>query len=950
VGHTLEQWQSRQEAHFRALAAARSGSSFPLFALEHGLNGEEVGEISNLLKERLRANLSLSPFWLLWAIYAAEIGYAYEGDEYWQTFEQKTPGWDDHLRYSLASWFRKFQETYYGVAPTGQWASHFRLIAWPITHAILPQYLQRQFARALYDLRFRLASLVSLNAAAVGRLLAAQAHGSSRFHEFLQQEELTGRIVLAVLGHTPKGGVEPIEKATLDRIVGDLEKVRASREWLKEARRVVRDRFVGLARGAAPGMPRTPSMPHEGPGNPSIRPNLSLRYSGQATWSLLADLPDLRPLATTAELREFLRTTRCQLNGADTPRPAGWLFGSRRSVVLKAWPNANEPLVKFEGHDAIIEALLASDCRISRGPSWLFRIGSDGIAREIAGRIVRPGQSYILVGTDALPKPEGWIAETNVDCAGVSARRLDVPVGVSAQEIARLQSAQLQLAKTIRVWPAGLPGRGWNGEGSSEWLTTEWPCLGLVHDHPIVGYVLSLDGGAEAIIEAGAVGSPSFLRLPPLPAGVHFLSARALRDPSLQREAPAPEAEGHLVLNVREPEPWHPGQALHTGLIVTADPNDGDLDTFWDDRISLTIIGPESRQVHCRVTLAKSDGTEVLSATVGDAFNLPVSPEAWSRQFRKFTQNDDTAATYVEATSGCLVVEGEDLGEFRIPFERVVLPIRWQLRRRDGAVSARLVNDTGREDKSPTVNFFDMRYPLRSQELSTGEVGAGLNIEPPGGLLVAAFDPYQDDVVVSSTSPTSSLRDLGVAPSFPELENSAVTIPQALTALRSWSKARLVGPLAGVRRAQITTGLTSAIYKRLCGDGWARSEAAFRSSSSDQTTLDGLKSQVDGRTGFAAVINLHFHRMDENFTEGAAWYADLSRRYKVCSQPATCVAALWFASDPARLAADLSDGDLERLTEELAANPAVLRGARLLALLSANSGHPGSELLPRWSW
>ncbi|HEY1559257.1 MAG TPA: hypothetical protein VGF71_00030 [Caulobacteraceae bacterium] len=921
-----------------------------MFALEHGLSNDEIDEISRLLRERLRSNLSLSPFWLLWAIYGAELGYAYVGDEYWQSFEQKTPYWDDHDRYRLAAWFRKFQETYYGVAPTGQWASHFRLIAWPITHAILPQYLQRQFARALYDLRFRLASLVSLNAAAIGHLLAAQAHGSSRFHEFLQQEELTGRIVLAVLGHTPKGGVEPIEKATLDRIVGDLEEVRASREWLKEARRVVRDRFVGLARGAAPGMPRPPSTPHEVPSNPSIRPNLSLRYSGQATWALLADLPDLRPLATTAEIREFLRTTRCQLNGADTPRPAGWLFGSRRSVVLKTWPNANRPLVKFERHDAVVEGLLGSDCRISRGPSWLFRIGSDGIAREITGRIVRPGQSYILVGTDALPKPEGWIAETGIDCAGVSARRLDVPVGVSAQEIARLQSAQLQLAKTIRVWPAGLPGRGWNGEGSSEWLTTESPCLGLVHDHPIVGYVLSLDGGAEAIIEAGAVGFPSFLRLAPLPAGVHFLSARALRDPSLQREAPAPEAEGHLMLNVREPEPWHPGQPLHTGLIVTVDPNDGDLDTFWDDRISLTILGPESRQVHCRVTLAKSDGTEVLSATVGEAFNLPVLPAAWSRQFRKFAQHDDTAATYVEATAGCLIVEGEDLGEFRIPFERVVLPIRWQLRRQDSAVSARLVNDTGKEGMLPTVIRYDMRNPLLGNELSPREAAEPIQVGSPGSLLVASLGDYEDHVVISTTSRGSSLQDLGVAPTFAQLESGAISAPQALATLKRWSDARLVGPLAAVRLDQVKAGLVSAIYERICGEGWARSEAAFRSSSSGQTTLDDLKSHVDGRTGFAAVINLHFRRMDGNFTEGAAWYADLSRRYKVCAQPATCVAALWFASDPARLAADLSDGDLERLTEELAANPAVLRGARLLALLSANRGQPGSELLPRWSW
>ena len=108
-----------------------------------------------------------------------------------------------------------------------------------------------------------------------------------------------------------------------------------------------------------------------------------------------------------------------------------------------------------------------------------------------------------------------------VDCVGIWAYRLDVPTDVSAEFTEWLSEFKLQVARTVRVWPAGLPGRGWNGEGRSEWLTTEAPCFGMVQDHPVDGYVLRLDGKTEVDIEAGERGDPVFVRLPRLPAGKH---------------------------------------------------------------------------------------------------------------------------------------------------------------------------------------------------------------------------------------------------------------------------------------------------------------------------------------------------------------------------------------------------------------------------------------------
>lgn len=228
----LDGLHSFLDQHFRKLANLRADSGVPLFALEHGLSTLQIEEMSSLLRTHLASGERPSKYWLLWVVYAAEIGYGYTGEEYWHSFEEKTPGWELHHRNSLRDWYRKFQTTYLGVVPSGAWAENFPIIAWPITHAILPKYLQYQFARAIYQNRYRLAHLGALDPRTMGRLLATYADDTSmRFKQFLQQEELTGRILLGLIGASAGDASGPINSPTLRRIVDDLNAVRATRAW-----------------------------------------------------------------------------------------------------------------------------------------------------------------------------------------------------------------------------------------------------------------------------------------------------------------------------------------------------------------------------------------------------------------------------------------------------------------------------------------------------------------------------------------------------------------------------------------------------------------------------------------------------------------------------------------------------------------------------------------------
>jgi len=471
----LDHWQDRLSRHFASLAATREDSGFPIFALEHPLTPTEVEEVSSLLRKHLQANGRLGPHWLCWVIHATEIGYRYTGDEYWQSFDEVTTGWLLQHRDGLRSRFRKFQQTFGGVRPSGAWAGNFPIIAWPITHAILPKYLQYQFAYAIYQLRFRLAHFGGSDAQTAGRMLASYSYDTStRFRQFLQQEELTGRILLGLLGITPEVGPAPIYEPTLTRIIADLDAVQATRARLREARTVV-DRFKGLGR---PDSGRGPSnagdrertvdtFPH-----PDIRPRMLLRHSGGGNFSVAVDVPSFAPVAALEPgLGTFLKRTRCRIAGAPDVKPAGWtLSHGRRIAIIRSWPGPDAPLVQFEKSHPLLDRLLQADCVLSTGTFWLFRIGPDGVAREIVSRVVRPGFEYIVITPEAMPEGCSIMGPCSLDCSDMAAYRLSIPPNVSSDQTNWLSNLGMQIARTIRVWPAGMPCRSWDGEGQSEWL------------------------------------------------------------------------------------------------------------------------------------------------------------------------------------------------------------------------------------------------------------------------------------------------------------------------------------------------------------------------------------------------------------------------------------------------------------------------------------------------
>lgn len=933
----LKGLQDRLVAHFESLAAARERSGFPIFALEHGLSREELEGVSALLRARIRARLPLAPHWLLWAVYASEAGYGYTGDEYWPSFEGRTPGWRYDDRPKVKRWFRKFQESFNGVVPSGPWAEHFSIIAWPITHALLPRYLQRQFAQLLFDLRFLLAS-ASLDAGSVGRLLAAHAsHAPTRFQAFLEQEELTGQIVAALLRGESVDADDLIHPPTLRRIVADLEQVRSSREWLKETRRVVSDRFKGIGRGAYrprspidPAQPATPALPD--PSRFVIRPDLFLRHVGDGKWSVLLQLKSLRPIAAeSTPLRVFLDRTRCRLNGATDWKPTGWLLSGNRKGALRRWPDADAPLIQFERPDPLMDHLLQSEYRMTPGPVWLFRVGSDGIARHIASPTVRPGNDYVVVTKGGVLADLPGSATCALDCSGAHALRLAVPSQVSADVTARFRELGIEVARTIRVWPAGLPGRGWDGDGRTEWLTTEAPCFGIAPDHPIDALSFRLNDGAAQVIATEPSGRPTFFRLPPLTAGLHVLTVEAQRSSDLDDAVTIPPAKGFATLLVREPEPWTPGVASHPGLTVVCDPFDASLDILWRNGLDISVSGPEAFAVRVRLKLHAADGRQILSHLVHDSMALPIRPDAWRSAFGKFLDDEARAWKYLEAASCTLEIYGDTLGVCALSFDHDPSPLRWSFASRRRETFVRLVDDSGQHDDSADARFFSMARPLESIRLDAEPANKEFVVAPPGGLYLARHTPFEDAVVVSA-APTG-LEDLGIEPDV-DVQAGPPAVREAVGLLRLWHTARQAGFLVDVRRRQVTRRIFNAIFKSICGANWARAEEDFAARPSSPDALGVLRSLVDRHTRFGRAL------ASQSDVEGsdsavAARFASEAGRLGVSRDRHLCDFVLRFADRQEDvLTAPLLDDNVAQLVD----NPALLRGARLMSLLAEHHG------------
>ena len=847
----LREWQASLAAHFAELRESRlkDGLGRPVFSLEHGLDPAEIQDLEYAARASIRYRQPSRLHYLVWVVYSSELGYRYSGDEYWQTFEQETPGWEQYgNRYSIREFYRRFQRDFGGAEPSGVWAEQFSIICWPITHAILPKDLQLQLARTLYDLRNRFSRDILESTESLGKLIAARSwSATSRFQNFVQEKQLVGQIAAALLLQDEFGTSNLIHPNTLKRIREDVDRERQAREWLRSARQSagerVRTRGIGLPRRTTP----TPNVSRLDEARTEvtelgIEPRLILRPGGSSgeSWDVSLEIPELsHVLSRFPQTAEVLAGSRCTVAGSSgRPLARGRLLYGRQCIALNRWPRWDEVLLKFEQNDPQLDFLLRTECLLRPGPKWLFRIAADGLAYECRSLRVRPGERYILVSTtDQVPSTQHSTA-IELNCEGVNGTLLDLPEALTLDWEEALRHLGLEQSRTVEVWPAGLAPAAWDGEGYGEWPETEVPCLGIISDHPLAALSFSMETSINESFELTSLepGEPVFLEFPQLSVGLHRLHISAQ---NVSGGRPGQVGDLDVVIRILEERPQSQTLSPIGPLSLQIEPPSPTLEQLWEGQVDLSLQGPIGRSVDTNVSFFEPNGESPIFAQRLPPIFLPIRSDDWRNHFSERLQSSgDSKEAYDIARVCTLEFDAGELGEFNLRFERAFTPLRWGVRRRSRGYLVRLFDDSG--DPEPAVRSrWPFETPCVEEPLSFDSES-----EPhqSGGMLVARTARFTASIIVPPAPNSIQLSDLHLVPNIQRHEHSMDSVERLVDILGLWGRARLLGDLLSViRQRKVLRELLRELFRLLCGNHWATAENQYV----EKGTLDALRPLAD---------------------------------------------------------------------------------------------------------
>ena len=954
------------------LAAKRHAGSGkpPVFALEHGLAESEIEAVSRALRAYLAPK---APSWdhrLPWIVYAAELGYRYSGNEYWQTFEEETPGWaahGDRYRSWLRNCYRWFQREYGGATPSGQWAEWFTIICWPITHAVVPKDLQRQLARALYNVRQSFSQEMFASPATLGQLIAERSWTeSSRFQNLAQQTELVGQIAAALLLEGESGTEGFLYPPTLRRISDDLDRERRGREWLRTARRSAKQRtkIRGLARDSRrTSGPRRIDEARAEVAALGIEPRIVLQpvdIEG-TSWRVSVEIPDLSALSRRfPNARDVLTESRCVVAGNEgRPIARGrFLYGSQQ-LGLSRWPTPDEILLQFERSHADLEFLLRTECLLRPGPPWLFRIASDGLAYECRSSRVRPGQRYIVLTTAKVPASADVVRPADVQCRGIDGVLLDLPSGLSSRLEQVIQDLGLAQSRSFEVWPAGLAAVLWDGEGHGEWIADERPTLGVQSDHPLSMIRVSLDGQPDSMVKLTRVtpGKPLFLELPRLPVGLHTIRVEATG--TEPRDA---EDLGYLrvAMRVREARTWHHGVHPAGPLAVRVDPVVPTLEQLWDGQVEVEILGPRGRTVKCDISLLER-GKENPTVRICQPLELPTSPAQWRSHFETHFRSNKGVQRKYDAAYECRVdFTAGELGAFNLWCEREFTPVRWAVGEQNQNPIIRLIDDSGRAEV-PQVSHCSFEKPAVEERL---EFAPEYKVRAPGGLYLARQGEFSAGVIVLPRM--RSLSDLVRSPVIRSRPRSMPAVLEAVGLGCKWAAAKSSGDILSVaNRRNTLQAITQHVMGLIGGEGWAKAESDFREQRTrDLSALERAVTKRSDEASFARSLSREVADLAQaSIDQRVRRLAELATEHHVLgvSQGDSAVFrapdwmaqfALRFASSP-RDAVEWAGGHQRAAIRHLMEVPVIARAARFLVVgiddcLRSHSAP--DEVYAGWGW
>lgn len=816
----LKYLHQRLDCHFRSLHERRQElpSAAPVFALEHDLSGGDF----ELLQDAVRGAVALGIdarcgfWWLPFVVYAAEIGYDYVGGEYWPLFAEKTPGWESSSgwkvsrhRNRIKQWFKRFAVDYGGAEPKGGFASNFNIITWPITHAVMPAYLQRQLAQLLYESRAVLTAELLSDPDALGAFLAARTGGySERFRIFCTNQSLLGQVAAALLSGDDEESPYLV-RSTLVRLVDDLNNEHQSRTWLIHAQR-----SANLVR-ASGFLPKSSGAGCAQRGrhvSDVTNPKLFLRQE-DGGWRPYLELPDLTTLqARENQIGEALRLLRPKVEGCRKPLPRGKLLYPDK-VMLSAWPRRELPIIQLERGSSVVNDLIAEHCKITQDPWWVFRKQPGGLAIEVKGKFMRPGSEYCLIGRlDSEPPALPWVMKATVLTDGAHAFDVQVPHVISEAEIAELTAKKLSVVSDVSIRPVGLIPGSWDGEGAVDWLAGEPATLKVRSAQAVEKCTVTVDRGLPFVLEWPPGKEELMFALDDLTVGVHEVHIALLT-----AATSAPLANGWLAITIRDPHTNLEEDTRGAGIRLFATPARPKLTELWDGQANLSIDGPRGAKAELVIVLRDETGSAV--AEENHNITLPFSENSWRKLAAQELQKRKLLLAYDRAETCELSVFRSGVGFASLVSERGFHPLRWVLaKRHNGEYEARLIDRTGGDETQ--VQLFPVAAPLAGERRDSWQP---ITVPVSGGMLQAAVGEVTAAIILPPDP--NRLLQVNDSPHIPTMDKSLAGVQKLISGHRRWLDADLpTDPFAHRQREQVLDAVTTALVSLVAGNRWASLE------------------------------------------------------------------------------------------------------------------------------
>ena len=440
--HEAERFLS---ARFATLRNSRVG---PIFFIEHGLSVPELEQLRTVVRKAAQAHPIHTDWWirkpLPLIVAATEAGYRYRGTgtDFWPKLESEL---EFHLvpeaRRRIRDLFAKCSSRFRGARPpVSPWTQAFSLIAWPITHALVPVEFHGQLSDALANLQ---SSIQDLDDDELHRAVRiAMRRPSARFRAFLEVGSHAVPVIRALLG----GKCSELSQSAVDRISLDLKADRDARINLEIARR--RQARLRERKDSKNSHPRREAL--------SGQLQLQLRENGRLL--ILVQFPTVH--GTEAHLlRQSLRRHRMRhrLWGVTSPVPSDWLLsGLPFPINVRSIPDGRTPLLRkldqlgIDTEQREILKRLRLDFRLP----MLFATNATGeFARLVRGMEVSSSRVYWLLAEDRTLNTLDHLPRVGSSSPFIC-YRLDPSLQPAATELGRLG---YKIRQHISVLMAGTP-------------------------------------------------------------------------------------------------------------------------------------------------------------------------------------------------------------------------------------------------------------------------------------------------------------------------------------------------------------------------------------------------------------------------------------------------------------------------------------------------------------